>query len=129
MPVTKYFVYVEPALAAVLSITDLCFPEPPTLFPDRSQIVDKTIIRIISEAKWTANVVFDTSLPAIQPPAGEVSKIAQLTPRAPAEGTEKQKLDAFAELKSVALAEDRRPTVRAKDTRARVRRSNYVARF
>jgi hypothetical protein len=95
----------------------LCFPELPSLFPDHSQIVDKTIIRIKSAHKWPAKVVLDTSLPAIPPSAGKVSQIAQLAPHSPDEGTEKEKLDGFAELKSVALAEDRCPTVRAKHTR------------
>jgi hypothetical protein len=128
--VTKYFVYVgSSVLAALLFVAELCFLERPALFPDHSQIVDKTIIRIKSARKWPAKVVLDTSLPAIQPPAGEVSQIAQPAPRSPDEGTEKEKLDAFAELKSVALAEDCRPTVRAKHMGARVSRSNYVARF
>ena len=128
MLVTKYFVYVGSALAALLFIADFCFPQPPPRLPDHSQIVDKTIIRIKSARKWPAKVVLDASLPTIRPSEGEVSEIAQLTLRSPGEGTEKERLDAFAELKSVPLAEERRPTVRAKHMRARGSRSNHVAR-
>jgi hypothetical protein len=78
--VTTYFVYVSSALAALLFIADLCFPEPLVLFPDHSQIVDKLIIRIKCAHEWPAKVVLDTSLP-VQPPAGEVSQIAQRVPR------------------------------------------------
>ena len=78
---TTYFVYVSSAVAALLFIADLCFPEPLVLFPDHSQIVDKLIIRIKSAHEWPAKVVLDTSLSRIQPPAGEVSQIAQRVPR------------------------------------------------
>jgi hypothetical protein len=123
--VTKYFIYVGSALTALLFIAALCLPEPPALFADHTQ-TDKTIIRIKSTHKWPAKVVLDTSLPAILPPAGEVSQIAQPTARS---ADDWKNFGVFAALKSVEQTEDRRPTARAKHTRARVGRSNRLTDF
>ena len=67
MPVFRYFAYVGGALLALLLILNWSLP---ALNADGTQdSVDRSIIRIHSQQKWPAAVVFDTTtLPTVAPP-------------------------------------------------------------
>ncbi len=65
MPVFRYFAYVGGALLALLLILNWSLP---ALNAEGTQdSVDRSIIRIHSQQKWPAAVVFDTTLPATAP--------------------------------------------------------------
>jgi hypothetical protein len=87
--VAKYFVFVGNVLLTLVLVADWFLPDPPALFPDRSQIESLTI-RIASTRKWPEKVVFDTSQPTITIQAAvvlpvEESPAAQAVPREPGE--------------------------------------------
>jgi hypothetical protein len=66
MPVFRYFAYVGGALLALLLILNWSLP---ALNAEGTQdSVDRSIIRIHSQQKWPAAVVFDTTVPAIVAP-------------------------------------------------------------
>ena len=71
MLVAKYFVVVGNMLLTLLFAVDWLLPDPPVIFPDRSQI-DKITIRIASARKWPEKIVFDTSQPTIIMQAADV---------------------------------------------------------
>jgi hypothetical protein len=114
MPVFRYFVFVGGALLALLLIVNWSFPAQnaePT-----GDSVDRSIIRIHSQQKWPAAVVFDTTRPTIAaPPAAAV---------AAAEPAAKPPREAFA------MASEPAPTVNAaepaKPAKQRVRRTKVA---
>jgi hypothetical protein len=129
VPVAKYFAYVGGALAALILIVSWCCPAPPAISADRLQIVGAAI-RIKSERKWPEKIKFDTTQPAIAPPAGEVLSVATLpVPLPPEETAARPRLEALAQLNP-----DTRPTatrhqaVQIKHRLARTSRSDRVAR-
>jgi len=102
MPLLRYFVFVGGALLALLFVSDAVLPkqELPSFLNVASS--DLPLIRIHSDRKWPARVVFDTSVPTATPvtivqaavvPPTEVAAIApkarmreafaQLTPAEP----------------------------------------------
>ena len=71
MPVFRYFAYVGGALLALLLILNWSLP---ALNAEGTQdSVDRSTIRIHSQQKWPAAVVFDTTLPATAPPPAPVA--------------------------------------------------------
>ena len=67
MPVLRYFVYVGAVLLALLLIVDWYLP--PLNAEGWRDNADRSTIRIHSQHKWPAAVVFDTTLRTIVPPA------------------------------------------------------------
>jgi hypothetical protein len=67
MPVLRYFVSVGAVLLALLLIVDWYLP--PLSAEGWRDNADRSTIRIHSQHKWPAAVVFDTTLPTIVPPA------------------------------------------------------------
>jgi hypothetical protein len=66
MPVFRYFAFVGGALLALLLILNWSLP---SLNAEGTQdSVDRSIIRIHSQQKWPAAVVFDTTHPIMVPP-------------------------------------------------------------
>lgn len=64
MPLTRYFVFVGGVLLALLFVSDAYLPK----LPDAVRAdADLPAIRIHTDRKWPARVVFDTSLPKIAP--------------------------------------------------------------
>ena len=64
MPLARYFFYIGGVLLALLLVLDACLPLPPVAARAKA---DLPVIRIHSERKWPARVVFDTSIPTIIP--------------------------------------------------------------
>jgi hypothetical protein len=62
MSLAGYFRNVGAALLALLWIADLYLPRPDVV---RSAVVDQPTIRIHSDQKWPARVVFDTRTPVV----------------------------------------------------------------
>jgi hypothetical protein len=114
MPVFRYFVFVGGALLALLLIVNWSLP---ALNAEGTQdSVDRSIIRIHSQQKWPAAVVFDTTRPTIAaPPAAAV---------AAAEPAAKPAREAFA------MASEPAPTVKvaepAKPAKQRIRRTKVA---
>jgi len=129
VPVAKYFGYVGSALAALIVIISWWCPAPAAISADRSQIVASGI-RITSERKWPDKIEFDTTQPAIAPPAGEVSSVATLpVPLPPEETAAKPRLEALAQLNpDTRLTATRHQAVQIKHRSARNSRSNGTAR-
>jgi hypothetical protein len=67
MPLFRYFVFVGGALLALLFVSDAVLPkqELPSFLNVASS--DLPLIRIHSDRKWPARVVFDTSVPTVTP--------------------------------------------------------------
>jgi hypothetical protein len=66
MLIVRYFCYVGAALLALLFVADACLPKLPVA--DRTaSATDLPVIRIQSDRKWPARVVFDTSVPTVSP--------------------------------------------------------------
>ena len=113
MPVFRYFVFVGGALLALLLIVNWSLP--PLNAEGTQDSVDRSIIRIHSQQKWPAAVVFDTTRPTIAPPVAAV---------AAAEPAAKPARDSFA------MAVEPAPPVKvaepAKPAKARVRRTKVA---
>ena len=114
MPVFRYFVFVGGALLALLLIVNWSLP---ALNAEATQdSVDRSIIRIQSQQKWPAAVVFDTTLPTIAPPPA--AAVAATEPAA------KPAREAFA------MAVEPAPTVKvaepAKPAKPRVRHTKVA---
>jgi hypothetical protein len=100
MLLARYFVYVGGTLLALLFIVSAELPQAPVA-PSTNSAVDLPAIRINSDRKWPAKVVFDTSAPTIVPPqlASNAADLmppvaaAQVAPKAPPR-------EAFAQLAS-----------------------------
>ena len=113
MPVFRYFVFVGGALLALLLIVNWSLPALNAKGTQDS--VDRSIIRIQSQQKWPAAVVFDTTRPTLAPPPA--AAVAAAEPAAPAR-------EAFA------MASEPAPTVKvaepAKPAKQRVRRTKVA---
>jgi hypothetical protein len=111
MPVFRYFAYVGGALLALLLVLNWSLP---ALNADGTQdSVDRSIIRIHSQQKWPAAVVFDTAVSTIEPP--QAPAVAAAVPAAqPAR-------EAFAMASEAAPAA--RPADAVKAAKPRVRRA------
>lgn len=79
MPLARYFSSVGGVLLALLFILDACLPKAPAA--DRVNI-DAPVIRIHSDRKWPARIVYDTRLPTIVP-----AQIANASAGVPAPAT------------------------------------------
>jgi hypothetical protein len=69
MPLARYFLFVGGALLALLFLVDTQLPNLPVAQSAYDAAADLPPIRIHSDRKWPERVVFDTSAPAIAPPA------------------------------------------------------------
>jgi hypothetical protein len=67
MLLARYFLYVGGALLALLFIVGAVLPQAPVA-PGANSAADLPAIRINSDRKWPAKVIFDTSAPTIVPP-------------------------------------------------------------
>jgi hypothetical protein len=128
VPVARYFVVVGSVLTVLLLIAGWSLPEPPPIFPDRPEIIDRATIRIRSERKWPEKVVLDTSQPTITPPSTEVSPAQQLAESQPDGRRDQTRADSLARPNPDAqpIHADRAPT-RAKH-RTRRLPTTHVAR-
>ena len=87
MPVMRYFFFVGAALLALMFFSDAMLPKLPVA--DRTAAaLDRPVIRIHTDRKWPAAVVFDTSIaasaPAIAPPQlAEIEAPAAVVPTEP----------------------------------------------
>jgi hypothetical protein len=111
MLVFRYFAYVGGALLALLLVLNWSLP---ALNADGTQdSVDRSIIRIHSQQKWPAAVVFDTAVSTIAPP--------QTPAVAAAEPAAQPAREAFAMASEAAPAA--RPADAVKAAKPRVRRA------
>jgi hypothetical protein len=117
------------ALAVLLLIAGWSLPEPPAIFPDRPDIIERAAIRIRSERKWPEKVVLDTGQPTIPTPSIEVAPTGPLVARLPDKMTDQTRVDSLAKLNPDARPIDahRRPA-RAKRKPARALPSIHVAK-
>jgi hypothetical protein len=130
VPVTRYFVFVGSALAALLLIVSWYCPAPLAISSDRPRIMTTVAIRIKSERKWPDKIEFDTGQPTIVPSADVASPVGAppVLPQ-PEETTGKPRLEALAQLiPDTRLTATRRRTVQIKPRLARTSRSVRVAR-
>ena len=129
MPIARYFLLVGSALAALLLIAGWSLPEPSPSFPDRSEIIDRAIIRIRSERKWPEKIVLDTNQPTIPPLSIEVVPVQQPVEPLHDELTDQTSVDALAKLNPHARPLDaHRRSARAK-RKPRASPSTHVARI
>jgi len=75
MPLTRYFLLVGGVLLALLFVADAYLPKLP--LADTAN-ADLPVIRIHTDRKWPAPVVYDTSLPTIVP-AQTASSVARFS--------------------------------------------------
>src|SRR6185437_7456255 len=75
MPVLRYFVFVGAALLALLFVVGAELP-PSTVVQAGNETPDLSTIRIHSDRKWPARVVFDTSAPTIVPAPTQTASAA-----------------------------------------------------
>jgi hypothetical protein len=123
--VTRYFISVGSALAALLLIASWSFSNSPSSFADRPEIIATAVIRIKSERKWPEKIELDTSQPTIVPPDDVASPLAAQ----PAPPLPEPRLEALAQLNPdtrLIATEHRTPQIRRRS--ARTSRSNRVAK-
>jgi len=75
MPVLRYFVFVGAALLALLFVVGAELPPSPVVQAG-NETPDLSTIRIHSDRKWPARVVFDTSAPTIVPAPTQTASVA-----------------------------------------------------
>lgn len=75
MPVLRYFMFVGAALLALLFVVGAELPPSPAV-EAANATPDLSTIRIRSDRKWPARVVFDTSAPTIIPAPTQTASIA-----------------------------------------------------
>lgn len=68
MPIARYFLFVGGVLLALLVAIDALFPQQAAVVSQAAPSIDKTVVRIRSDQKPPARVVYDTNLPTIVPP-------------------------------------------------------------
>lgn len=75
MPIARYFFFVGGVLLALLFGVDAFAPKEPVASSIAAVAATQTnpTLRIRSERKWPAAVVYDTSLPTIVPPKVEIA--------------------------------------------------------
>jgi hypothetical protein len=96
MPLARYFFFVGGVLLALLFVSDAYLPKLPVA--DRT-VADLPVIRIHSDRKWPARVVFDTSLPTIVPAQPAMTEASVSAPATVADVSTKVRVrDAFAQL-------------------------------
>jgi hypothetical protein len=96
MPLLRYFVFVGGALLALLFISDAYLPKMPEVARADS---DLPVIRIHSERKWPARVVFDTNQPTIVPAPAATTTASVQVPADVADVPAKARMrEAFAQL-------------------------------
>src|SRR5450759_3720820 len=96
MPMARYFILVGGVLLALLFVSDAYLPKLPVA--DRT-VADLPVIRIHSDRKWPARVVFDTSLPTIVPAQSAMTEASVPAPATVADVSAKARVrDAFARL-------------------------------
>ena len=98
MPLLRYFVFVGGALLALLFVSNALVPKAPDEVRADSEF-DKSTIRIQSERKWPARVVFDTNQPTIIPTPAATATASVQAPAAVADVSSKARMrEAFAQL-------------------------------
>jgi hypothetical protein len=93
--ITRYCVVLRSALAALLLIAAWSLPEPPTNFPDRPDIIERTPILITAERKWPEAVVLDTNQPTFSPMPIEIAPAEQPVEPRPDEMTDQTSVDTW----------------------------------
>lgn len=96
MPLGRYFFFVGGVLLTLLFIADACLPKLAVV--ERAD-ANLPVIRIHSDRKWPARVVFDTSLPTITPvkAANAAASVPALATAPVADASARARLrDAFA---------------------------------
>jgi hypothetical protein len=113
----------------LLLIARWSLPEPPSNFPDRSEIIERMVIRIRSDRKWPEKIVLDTSRLTIPTPSIEVAPTEKLVARLADEMTDQTRVHTVAKLDVDARLIDvhRRPA-RSKRGPKRPFGSTHVAR-
>jgi hypothetical protein len=99
MFLARYFMYVGGALLALLLVVSAELPQT-QVAPGTNTASDMPTIRINSDRKWPAKVVFDTSAPTIVPiqTANNVAEPAAPPPAAPEVAAKAPSREAFAQL-------------------------------
>jgi hypothetical protein len=130
VPVTRYFMSVGSALAALLLIASWSFSNSPSSFADRPEIIATAAIRIKSERKWPEKIELDTSQPTIVPPDDVASPLAAQPARPlPEDRPDKPRLEALAQLNpDTRLIATEHRAAQIKRRFARTSRSNRVAK-
>jgi hypothetical protein len=127
--ITRYFVVVGSALAALLLIAGWFLPEPSAVVPDRPNIIERAPIPITSERKWPEAVVLDTNQPTFLPSPIEIAPAEQPVEPPPDEITDQKSVDTLAKPNPGTRPIDphRRPA-RAMRKHARAFPSTHVAK-
>jgi hypothetical protein len=68
VPLGRYFLFVGGVLLALLLVTGWYLPSPPPM-SNYGAPIDEAILRVRSAHKWPQRLQFDTTTPAILPPA------------------------------------------------------------
>jgi hypothetical protein len=97
MLLARYFLYVGGALLAVLLIVSAVLPQAPVV-PSTNTSADLPAIRINSDRKWPAKVVFDTSASTVVPTQIASNVAAVREPVAVAQPAPATPREAFAQL-------------------------------
>jgi hypothetical protein len=130
MLLARYFLYVGGALLALLLIVSAELPRTPVA-PSTNSAADMPEIRINSDRKWPAKVVFDTSVPTIVPTQVASNTTNVKAPVATAQvassqiGPKATPREALAQLTPSDL---KKTSVRRPEPRLRQRRKVFVAR-
>ena len=95
MPLARYFLYIGGVLLALLLVLDACFPTPPVAQRANANL---PVIRIHSERKWPARIVFDTSIPTIVPSRIASGEAGIPPPTATGVSVKPREREAFAQL-------------------------------
>jgi hypothetical protein len=121
MPLARYFLYVGGVLLTLLFVSDAVLPKLPVA--DRAD-TDLPVIRIHSDRKWPARVVFDTNLPTIAAPMAKAeASIPAPLPPAVAEISAKARVrEAFAQLPF----DPKKPEAKPRPQKRRIARSRVA---
>jgi hypothetical protein len=127
--ITRYFVLVGSALAALLLIAGWSLPEHPANFPGRPDIFERAPIWIASERKWPEAVVLDTNQPTFSPMPIEIAPAEQPVEPPPVEMTDQTSGDTLAKPNSGTRPIDaHRQPARARRKHPRAFLSTHVAK-
>ncbi len=122
MPLARYLFYCGGVLLALLFIADAYLPKLPVAARAGTHL---PAIRIHTERKWPARVVFDTNLPAIIP-----AQIAKTDASAPARvgnvSVNTRVREAFAQMQATDLRQSQQPE--ARKTEPKPQRQRKVAK-
>ncbi len=122
MFLARYFLYVGGALLALLLVVSAELPQT-QVAPSTNTAAELPTIRINSDRKWPAKVVFDTSAPTIVP-TQTASNVVEAPPPAPEVAAKAPPREAFAQLASsdVKNSSVRKPEPKLRQRRKIVRR-------